>query len=112
MGKKFQKMHRKEIIFFMIIAFLVSSCADTLSSVKRGLTGTKGESTDEFFVEKKDPLTLPPDFENLPLPSERREAQDRTSNIKERLQIESFEEETYSTSSTNEESILRQIRKK
>ena len=42
-----------------------------MSSVKRGLTGSKSDSTDEFLVQKKDPLILPPDFESLPSPEER-----------------------------------------
>ena len=30
----------------------------------------KNSSADEFLVKKKDPLILPPDFENLPIPDE------------------------------------------
>ena len=66
----------------------------------------------EFFVEKKDPLTLPPDYENLPTPTAAQGSNENTTSIKEKLKTESFEEETPSTSSSNEESILRQIRKK
>ena len=54
----------------MLLIFLVTSCAGTWGNVKRGLTGTKQKSTDEFLVQKKDPLILPPDFENLPTPDE------------------------------------------
>ena len=61
----------KKIAPFIIISFVLTSCADTFDSVKRGLTGAKKKSTDEFLVEKKDPLVLPPDFENLPTPDER-----------------------------------------
>ena len=41
-----------------------------MDSIKRGLTGQKKASTDEFLVEKKDPLVLPPQFEQLPTPEE------------------------------------------
>jgi len=112
MEKRFQKVFRREIIFFIVIIMFLSSCGDTLSSVKRGLTGAKGKSGDEFFVEKKDPLTLPPDYENLPTPTAAQGSNENTTSIKEKLKTESFEEETPSTSSSNEESILRQIRKK
>ena len=50
---------------------MITSCANTWDSVKRGLTGKKQTSTDEFLVEKKDPLVLPPNFEDLPIPQKR-----------------------------------------
>ena len=59
----------KKATYILLFIFLVS-CADSFDSVKRGLTGAKRNSTDEFLVKKKDPLILPPDFENLPIPNE------------------------------------------
>ena len=59
----------KKITYILLFIFLVS-CANTFDSVKRGLTGAKKNSADEFLVKKKDPLILPPDFENLPTPDE------------------------------------------
>ena len=59
----------KKITYILLFIFLVS-CANTFDSVKRGLTGAKKNSADEFLVKKKDPLILPPDFENLPIPDE------------------------------------------
>ena len=52
----------KKIIYMFALIFFTVSCAD----VKRGITGAKKLSTDEFLVIKKDPLILPPDYENLP----------------------------------------------
>ena len=60
----------KKAISLIIISLFVASCGDTLSAVKRGITGEKQKSGDEFLVKKKDPLILPPDFESLPLPDE------------------------------------------
>ena len=34
-------------------------------------SGIFGDVQNEFLIEKKDPLVLPPDFENLPSPDER-----------------------------------------
>ena len=59
----------KKATYILLFIFLVS-CADSFDSVKRGLTGAKKSSADEFLVKKKDPLILPPDFENLPTPDE------------------------------------------
>ena len=97
----------------MLLIFLVTSCADTWGNVKRGLTGAKQKSTDEFLVEKKDPLILPPDFDNLPSPSDREEAIEEISSIEKTLQ-QVYEKEIISSSTggSTEDSILKQIRKK
>ena len=97
----------------MLLIFIVTSCADTWGNVKRGLTGAKQKSTDEFLVEKKDPLILPPDFENLPSPSDREEAVEEMSSFEKTLKQASETEITSSSSgSSAEDSILKQIRKK
>jgi len=97
----------------MLLIFLVTSCADTWGNVKRGLTGAKQQSTDEFLVQKKDPLILPPDFDSLPSPSDREEAIEEMSgfSIEKTLKQESETEITASsTESSAEDSILKQIR--
>ena len=101
----------KKTIYLISLIFLVTSCADTWGSVKRGLTGEKVKSTDEFLIKKKDPLILPPDFENLPTPSERDAALEEMTNIKKTLKKMPSTENTSSAVSSTEESILRQIRK-
>ena len=75
-------MFRKAIYIFLLF-LLVVSCGGTFDSVKRGLTGAKANTADEFLVKKKDPLILPPDFENLPIPDE--EATDIAENTIEKL---------------------------
>ena len=37
-------------------------------NLKDGLTGNKKNNADEFLVEKKNPLVLPPKFDELPKP--------------------------------------------
>ena len=97
----------------MMLIFLVTSCADSWSNVKRGLTGAKQESTDEFLVKKKDPLILPPDFDSLPSPSSREEAIEEMSSFEKTFKQESETEITASSAgSSAEDSILKQIRKK
>ena len=106
-------MLEKKTIFFILLIFLVTSCADSWSNVKRGLTGAKKKSTDEFLVQKKDPLILPPDFDSLPSPSDREEAMEEMSSFEKSLKQTSETEITSSSSgSSSEDSILKQIRKK
>ena len=97
----------------MMLIFLVTSCADSWSNVKRGLTGAKQKSTDEFLVQKKDPLILPPDFDSLPSPSDKEEAIEEMSSFEKTFKQESETEITASSAeSSAEDSILKQIRKK
>ena len=100
----------KKIIYLLSIIFFVTSCG-TLEQAKRGLTGEKVASTDEFLIKKKDPLIMPPDYKNLPTPSERQAAMEEASNIEKKLKKTSSGEITSSTTSSAEESILQQIRK-
>lgn len=105
----------RKIIYLSSILFLITACADTWGSVKRGLTGQKQNSTDEFLVEKKDPLVLPPNFEDLPVPSDSaiEEEENESSSFEKTLSITTDEEsDEGSSSNTTEESILNKIRKR
>tara|TARA_B100001765_G_scaffold191745_1_gene139184 strand:- start:271 stop:516 length:246 start_codon:yes stop_codon:yes gene_type:complete len=81
-----------------------------MDSVKRGLTGEKRKSADEFLIQKKDPLILPPDYENLPIPDERIAATEEISTFEKNLGTSI--EDNSSTSSSTEESILKKIQSK
>ena len=51
--------------FIIINLFLLLlSC----SAVKEGFENPKKKSSDEFLVEKKSPLVMPPEFNKLPVP--------------------------------------------
>ena len=58
------KKLNKHILYLFIIAFTLNGC----QSVKDGLTGQKRKNSDEFLIEKKKPLVLPADFDELPEP--------------------------------------------
>ena len=100
----------KKITYIIILTFFVASCGDTGSSIKRGLTGAKKTSADEFLIKKKDPLILPPDYENLPTPDEEAAAKEEISNFEKTLGASI--EDNSSKSSSAEESILKKIRSK
>ncbi len=97
---------RKKAIYILIIFFFITSC-ETMNSVKRGLTGEKKLSTDEFMIEKKDPLIMPPDYENLPTPEDRETAKEEISTFEKSLGT-SIEDNSPSSSST-EGFILKKI---
>ena len=102
-------MFKKITCIILLFAFL-TSCADTFDSVKRGLTGEKKSSADEFLVKKKDPLILPPDYENLPDPDERDINLEEESIFQNSLENEEEEESTSGASA--ETSILKKIQSK
>ena len=98
-----------KIINILIIIFFVTSC-QSMQSAKKALTGEKEFTTDEFMVQKKNPLILPPDYENLPTPDDEADAKEEMLNIEKTLGASI--EDTSSKSSSAEESILKQIRSK
>jgi hypothetical protein len=101
----------KKIIYSIVLIAFISSCSGTFDSVKRGLTGEKQKSTDEFLVKKKDPLILPPNFEDLPTPESRKAAIEDISNFEKSLTKENKNKNESSQSSV-ENSILQKIKNK
>jgi len=101
-------MFKNKIVFFMMLSFLITSC----ESIREGLTGSKNQSTDEFLVKKKDPLVLPPDFENLPNPSERQVSVEEMTSFEKTLKKQTISESLPATENSVEESILNQIKKR
>ena len=99
----------KKITYIIILTFFVTSCGDTVGSIKRGLTGAKKTSGDEFLIMKKDPLILPPDYENLPIPNEETVTEEISTFEKN---LGTLIEDNSSRSSSVEDSILKKIRSK
>ena len=99
-------------ITYVLILFLFLSACESMKSVKRGLTGEKNMSTDEFFVKKKDPLILPPDYENLPDPDDPTASAEEASIFENVLQNSVDDELPDSGSRSTENSILRKIQSK
>jgi hypothetical protein len=57
-------MKINNIILIVAIALVGLSC----QSIKDGLSGNKSENSDEFLVQKKSPLILPPKYLEIPKP--------------------------------------------
>ena len=99
----------KKVVYIISIFFFVTSC-QSLQTAKKTLTGEKEFTTDEFLVQKKNPLILPPDYENLPTPDEEAAAEKEISNFEKNLEI--LIEDNSSSSGSVEDSILKKIRSK
>ena len=58
------KIFRKNIFLILILSVLMGC-----QSLKEGLEGNKkSKNAEEFLINKKNPLVLPPDFSKLPSP--------------------------------------------
>ena len=96
--------------FFIAILFLLSSC----QNLKDALSGKKYENSDEFLVIKKNPLEIPPDFNDLPVPqSEKIENQSEATDEDIENLIKSINtENTIDTSNRSaEEFVIKEINK-
>ena len=51
-------------LFLILIPIFLTSCG----AVKEGFSSKKNNNSDEFLVEKKSPLLMPPDYNELPIP--------------------------------------------
>ena len=101
----------KQFKFFIFISAVVflTSC----SSVKEGFSNSKKNNSDEFLVEKKSPLVMPPDYNELPIPNEEKIEKD-TKDIKSLIsksKQDVIDENSDKKSSSFEGSILKKIKK-
>tara|TARA_B100001123_G_C14724015_1_gene794251 strand:- start:159 stop:482 length:324 start_codon:yes stop_codon:yes gene_type:complete len=72
------------IIIFSIFLYSCQTAKDAFQGKKRS------EQSDEFLVEKKNPLALPPDYDKLPVPGNKEESNinsEQTSNIKKIINL-------------------------
>jgi len=91
------------------IAIILSSCG----TIKDGFSNQKKNNSDEFLVEKKSPLVMPPDYNELPIPNEEKiekETKDIKSLISKSKQ-EEINEDLNKKNSSFEGSILKKIKK-
>tara|TARA_B100001093_G_scaffold495189_1_gene539408 strand:- start:653 stop:967 length:315 start_codon:yes stop_codon:yes gene_type:complete len=99
-----------KISLILIIAFTLQGCAN----VKEGLSLKKKEGIDEFLIERKNPLTVPPDFSSLPKPRnsmDENKIEDKDIDLTKVL-TETAENNSVSSSSKIEKSISDILNKK
>ena len=103
----------KHIFYLFITIFFLGGC----QSIKEGLTGQKKSNSDEFLIEKKNPLILPPEFDKLPEPKTLNEKEKNEANeidLENILTKKAVEKKSGSTDSISsgslEENIIEKIR--
>ena len=104
-------MKKNNIYLILFMIFVTVSC----QSLKNAVSGVKQENSDEFLVQKKNPLVLPPDFTDLPVPFEESlkvtEVQIE-DNIEKLLGMENNKKNTNDTSDSSsiESFVLKKIK--
>ena len=92
-------------ILIVLLIFFTSACS--------GMGGKRSDKSDEFLIEKKNPLVLPPDYSKLPTPKNVSEIQTIDDfNLEDILKKESSEtnKENISKSNSIEKSVLNKIK--
>ena len=73
-------MKTKKFFLFLITLIVLSGC----TGAKDALQGKKrSDSSDEFLIEKKNPLTKPPDYNELPVPISEENSYSRNSETED-----------------------------
>tara|TARA_B100000989_G_scaffold67847_1_gene47188 strand:+ start:917 stop:1204 length:288 start_codon:yes stop_codon:yes gene_type:complete len=92
------------------IILLNSSCG----TIKEGFINQKKNSSDEFLVEKKSPLVMPPEYEELPIPStdnnSTKENENKIKNLVKKNNVDDIKNTEDNVSF--EESLIKKIKKK
>ena len=104
----------------LISSFLILLFLNSCGTVAEGLGGSKKKGSDEFLVEKKSPLVLPPSFGELPEPgkepeeniiSEKKDTSD-IEDIINQSSSNSASEKSDDTKNSIEQSIIKKINEK
>ena len=96
------------LLFFVLFLYSCSGAKDALQGKKRS------DNSDEFLVEKKNPLTVPPDIDELPVPLDQEDqAQtDGQEDIKKVLKIDENKSTNSESDNENQNSLEKSILEK
>ena len=97
---------------FIYNTFLILTLSSFLFSCGGFKLKKKAESGEEFLIEKKDPLVLPPDFSKLPKPNEQPETVDEEVNIKSVFDGEQSDTEEDNNQNSSKSNIKKSISEK
>ena len=101
-------------IFYIFIVLFFNSC----STVKDAFDPQRKNSSEEFLVEKKSPLSMPPNFNELPVPQDKKNNNEVAKDDVKNLILDGENDTDVSSKTSNintdtdlEKSILDQINK-
>ena len=103
-------MKKFNLIFILGVTLIILSGCNT---AKKAFQNPKKNSSDEFLVEKKSPLVIPPEFNELPIPNQTEDTnQKQENNIKILISNNNGNTKEEASDSDLEGSILSKIKNK
>ena len=97
-----------QFIFIFLTFMFLNGC----TAVQEGFSSNKKTGSDAFLVEKKAPLVMPPNYEELPIPKQDNgEIEEKSDNIKKLISNENTNTNK-SISSDNNNSLEKNILEK
>ena len=102
----------KKIFLNLILISFLHSCG-AFSDAGKVLRNEKIKNRDEFSVQKKEPLSMPPEYDTLPRPGSVQKSKNTedNNNIEKILKIKKENKSSNTSSSSLEDSVLNQISK-
>ena len=96
-----------KVLILLSIALIVYSCG----TLKEGFKNQKKNNSDEFLVEKKSPLVMPPDYGELPRPNSDLDIEnDEDNSIKSIISKDTNSIQSSDDNKNFEESLLKKIK--
>ena len=98
---------KNKIFVILSLILLLTSCG----TAKKAFSNQKKNSSDEFLIEKKAPLVMPPDYGDLPIPENSEMVEKQNTNEIEKLIKNNEQENSSNSNSSLEENLLDKIKK-
>ena len=92
-------------LIFNLMLLLLASCG----TVKEGFSMQKKDNSDEFLVEKKSPLLMPPNFNELPIPKSQSILENEKNDEIKKLITKSENNSSNSDSSINSNTTFEEL---
>ncbi len=94
---------KNKILLLLILIFCLTSCS--------GMNKKRSEKSDEFLIEKKNPLVMPPGISELPTPDDKNVLDVAENEFKETLKSKKKDNKNLETSSDGslQDSIMKKI---
>ena len=95
-----------KIIKLSILLTLITTLLSNCGSVQKAFDPQNKNTSEEFLVEKKSPLSIPPSFEELPVPSnEKKDEESQTNNIESLINENNNNDEKLETDGSDKDFI-------
>ena len=97
------------LLIFITCSIFLTGC-QSLSEAGKVIRNEKINSNDEFLIKKKEPLTLPPDFDKLLEPNETSSKAENSKSLEQILKVKEKVKIKKKLNSSTEKTIIDEIK--